>query len=188
MGPERAASLTYEDLLEMFPEEDLVRRELIDGELFVTPSPTYRHQQVVARLLVLLAAQAKAHGGEALAGPFDIKLSERDVVEPDVLFFREETRARIEQRFAPVAPDLVVEVSSPSTRSRDLRQKRDLYEQHGASEYWFVDLESDRVEVYRLLEGRFAGPTLVDRGQILESSVLPGFSVRVEEILGPLET
>jgi Uma2 family endonuclease len=187
MGPERAASLTYEDLFEMFPEEDLVRRELIHGELFVTPSPTYRHQQVVARLLVLLAGQAKEHGGEALAGPFDIKLSERDVVEPDVLFFREETRARIEQRFSPVAPDLVVEVSSPSTRSRDLRQKRDLYEQHGASEYWFVDLESDRVEVYRLLKSRFARPTLLEREQALESPVLPGFSVRVEEILGPLE-
>lgn len=86
----RTTGLTYEDLLEMFPEQDNVRRDLIDGELIVTPSPLRRHQQVVGRLHVLLFRYAEEHGGEALTGPFDVFFSDRNVVEPDVLYVRAE--------------------------------------------------------------------------------------------------
>ncbi len=84
----KTSGLTYQDLLEMFPEEDNVRRELIDGDLIVTPSLLRRHQQVVGRLHVLLFHHAQEHGGEALTGPFDVFFSDRNVVEPDVLYVR----------------------------------------------------------------------------------------------------
>lgn len=181
----RTTGLTYEDLLEMFPEQDNVRRDLIDGELIVTPSPLRRHQQVVGRLHVLLFRYAEEHGGEALTGPFDVFFSDRNVVEPDVLYVGPENLGRMEERFVRSAPDLVVEVSSPSTRGVDLVRKKELYERYSVPEYWFVDLDADRVEAYRLEEGCYAGPTLVERGETLTSPVLPGLQAPVEEILGP---
>ena len=80
----------------------------------------------------------------------------------------------------------MVEVSSPSTRRDDLTRKQALYERHGVPEYWFVDLQSDEIRVYRLAEGRYASPVLLGRDDTLESAVLPGFSASVGEILGPL--
>ena len=181
----RTSGLTYEELLEMFPDEDGVRRELIEGDLIVTPSPIPRHQQVVGRLFVLLFNHAQKHGGEALMGPLDVLFSDRNVVEPDVLYLLPQNLDKLEERFVRSAPDLVVEVSSPSTRRFDLGRKKELYERHRVPEYWFVDLVADRVEVYRLEAGRYGDPTLVERGEALTSPVLPGLQAPVEEILGP---
>ncbi len=82
------------------------------------------------------------------------------------------------------APDLVVEVSSPSTRRIDVGRKKELYERYRVPEYWFVDLDADRMEVYRLQEGRYGSPALVARGDILSSPLLPGLEASVEAILG----
>lgn len=179
----RTSGLTYEDRERMFPDEDIVRRELIGGELIVSPSPSTRHQRVVVELTVRLHAYAREHGGEVYAGPLDVYFTEHDVVEPDVLFVRPEHLARLEQRFVRGAPDLVVEVSSPSTRRLDLTRKRELYERHRVPEYWFVDLEADRVEVYRGDEGRYGSPGMLGRREVLETPLLPGFSLPVDELL-----
>ena len=180
-----ATDLTYVDLDRLFPEVDLVRRELIDGELFVSPSPIPRHQRVVVELASLLLAHSKDHGGQVYPGPLDVYFTERDVVEPDVLFVTAEHADRIEDRFIRGAPDLVIEVSSPSTRRHDLVRKRGLYEAHGVPEYWFVDLDHDRVEAYRPSGRRYGKPTVVGRGEILASTTVPGFEVAVDEVLGP---
>ncbi len=180
----RTTGLTYDDLVRMLPEQDMVRRDLIDGELFVSPSPSLRHQEAVATLLAALYEYAREHGGKALTGPFDVHLTDTNVLEPDVLYVRPENVARIEQRYIPFAPDLVIEVSSPSTRSRDLARKKDLYEQFGATEYWFVDLEANQVEVRRLKGGRYGEPALVARGEALTSPLLPGFDLDADRVLG----
>ena len=87
--------------------------------------------------------------------------------------------------FVRGAPDLAVEVSSPSTRRLELVRKRELYERFGVLEYWYVDLDVDRVEMYRLREGRFGPPTLLGRGGALETTLIPGFAVAVDDLLGP---
>jgi Uma2 family endonuclease len=104
-----------------------------------------------------------------------------------VIFIRAEHAERIERAFVRSAPDLVVEVSSPSTRKRDLTKKRDLYERFGVPEYWFVDLDADRVEVYRREGGAFAPPKILDRDEELDSPEVPGFAMSVDELLGPPE-
>lgn len=181
----KTTGLTYEDLLEMFPEADNVRRELIDGELIVTPSPSDRHQDAVLELGAHLLAWTKEHGGKVYVAPRDVYFTERDVVEPDVLFLRAENLARSEERFVRGAPDVVVEVSSPSTRRLELVRKLELYERFEVKEYWYVDLDADRVEVYRLDEGRYGPPRQVIRGEDLESPEIPGFSISVDDLLGP---
>ena len=184
MATESRAGLTYADLQAMFPEEDLVLRELIEGELYVTPPPTWRHQQAVSEVVGVLWAYAKHHGGRVSPAPTGVLLSDENFVEPDVLFLREESLGKAGKLFVRSAPDLVVEVSSPSTRLIDLGRKRDLYERFGAQEYWFVDLDSDEIHVYRSAEGRFEPPLLFGRGDMLESPLLPGLAVAVDDVLG----
>ncbi|MEX2551374.1 MAG: Uma2 family endonuclease, partial [Actinomycetota bacterium] len=81
-------------------------------------------------------------------------------------------------------PDLVVEISSPSTRRLELVRKRDLYQRFGVPEYWYADLEADRVEIYRLEQGAYAAPEIRYPGQALESTELTGFSMPVDGALG----
>jgi Uma2 family endonuclease len=185
MATQPATGFTYEDL-QRFPEDNL-RRELIDGELIVTPAPARRHQRVVATPVHHLYAHAETHGGEVLPAPFDVYFSDSTVVEPDVIFITVEHLVRLEERFMRSAPDLVVEVSSPSTRRLELVRKRDLYERFGVPEYWFIDLDAERVEVYRLQEDRFGPPVLVGREGTLEPPGVPLLRLSVDDLLGPPE-
>jgi Uma2 family endonuclease len=185
MATQPQTGLTYEDL-QAFPEDNL-RRELIDGELIVTAAPRRRHQQVVARLLTELMLYCREHGGEVLPAPFDVYFSETNVVEPDLIYVRPENLGRFDERYYPAAPDLVVEVSSPSTRRLELVRKRKLYERFGVPEYWFVDLDADRVEVHRLEEGRFGRPVLLARGETLETPQAPGLALPLDDLLGSPE-
>lgn len=181
MSTPEATGLTVADL-EAMPE-DMVIRNLIDGELFVTPAPTTRHQRVVGRVYRRLAAYGDVHGGDALLAPTAVRLSDRDVPEPDVLFVTAEHLGRVGERYVEGPPDVVVEVSSPSTRRLDLVRKRRLYERSGVAEYWFVDLDADRVEVYLLGGGRYGVPAIIEREGMLVSSVLNGLEVAVKEML-----
>ncbi len=116
----------------------------------------------------------------------DVIFSETDVLQPDVLFF---TAGRVGEIGGPRVtgvPDLVVEVASASTRGHDLLRKRDVYERYGVSEYWFVDLEAQRVEVFRLRgddRRRYGDPQLVSRNQSYETNLLPSFTLDVGQIL-----
>jgi len=178
----KTTGLTYEDLAG-FPEDNL-RRELMDGELVVTPAPSTRHQDVVLELGIRLGLYAKEHGGKVYVAPTDVFFSETSVVEPDVLFVRPENISRVEEPFVRGAPDVVVEVSSPSTRRLELVRKRELYERFGVPEYWYVDLDADRVEVYRLEARGYRTPMLLSRGDALESPQAPGLTIPVAELLG----
>src|SRR2546421_738995 len=112
----KTSGLTYEDL-RAFPDDNL-RREIIDGELFVTASPIRRHQRVSMRLGAALFAHEMQYGGEVYPAPTDVFFSDSNVVEPDLLFLRPENlEVHDPDKVAPV-PDLVVEISSPSTRRR----------------------------------------------------------------------
>jgi Uma2 family endonuclease len=181
MATQPRTSYVYDDLRD-FPEDNL-RREIIGGDLIVTAAPAARHQRVAGRLLRLLLNYEDAHGGFALTAPFDVYLSDSDVVEPDVLFITPDNRNKIESPFIRGAPDIVVEISSPSTRKLELQRKLELYERFGVPEYWYVDLDADRIEVYRLAAGAYGLPQLLGRGDKLRSELLPGFAARIDEVL-----
>lgn len=185
MAMQRATGLTYTDLAE-FPDDNL-RREIIDGELFVTAAPSYRHQSVVKRLLRFLDRYVEEHGGDVVVSPFDVFLSEVDVVQPDLLVVTTEKLERLEEAFLRGAPDIAIEVSSRSTRRLELIRKRDLYERYGVPEYWYVDLDADRIEVYRRSDEGFGRPLVLERSDELTPALLPGFSASVDHILGAPE-
>jgi len=152
-----------------------------------TPAPSTRHQDAVLELGAALLAYTKRHGGRVFVAPTDVFVSDTNVVEPDVLYVRPGNAGRVEVRFVRSAPDLVVEVSSPSTRRLELVRKRELYERFGVPEYWYVDLDADRVEARRMEEGAFVVPEITGRGQVVASSAVPGFSIEVDDLLGPPE-
>jgi Uma2 family endonuclease len=185
MATQPKTGLTYEDL-QAFPEDNF-RRELIDGELIVTPAPATRHQDVVLELGARLLAHVKEHGGKVFIAPTDVFFSDTNVVEPDVLYVKPGNVDRVEKKFFRSAPDVVAEVSSPSTRRLELVRKHELYARFGVPEYWYVDLEADRVEVYELGARNYGRPSLLGRGDVLETPQIPGWSIPVDELLGPAE-
>lgn len=177
-----ATGLTIADV-EAMPPDPHVKRELIAGELFVSPKGVRRHQRVIALLSHYLTGWALEHGGEVYAEP-DVHYSDRDAVIPDVVLVSAETERVLDPDTIDRAPDLIVEVSSPSTRSHDLVRKRALYEAQGVREYWFADLEADRIEVYRLdMGGRYPPPVVVEADGVIEPPHLPGLRVTVDDAL-----
>jgi len=185
-NPERETGmkLTYDDFV-LFPD-DGKRHELIDGEHYVTASPNTKHQQVSMELGFLIRSWLEDHPiGRVFAAPFDTVLSNFDVVEPDLIYLSHE-RAAIIMTSVHLrgAPELLVEIGSPSTRQRDETIKRRLYERKGVDEYWFVDPELDVVRVYRREGERFARPVELSResDDTLTTPLLPDLTLPLERI------
>jgi Uma2 family endonuclease len=183
-GPTEGVKLTYDDFL-LFPD-DGKRHELIDGEHYVTPSPNTKHQRVQINLVRALLSYLDAHPvGEIFCAPFDIVLSQHDVVEPDVLYISHDRAAEVlTPQHVQGAPELVVEIASKSTRRRDETIKRRLYERDGVSEYWIVDPEIDAMRVYRRAGDRFerAVELTSERGDVLTTPLLPRLEIELARI------
>ncbi len=173
--------LTYEDYLRL---EDDKRYELINGRLHEMPAPGFEHQEVLNTLNVLLYLFVRDKGmGKVLPAPFDVVLSDTVVVQPDILFISNENLKNIKngRLFGP--PDLVVEIVSPSSYKRDRYEKFALYEKHGVKEYWLVYPEYRAIEVWCLKDGKYVLHTVAAGSGEVESCVLKGFKMRVEEVL-----
>lgn len=174
---------TYEDY-ELFPDDGR-RHELIDGERYVTPSPFARHQKTVVNLTLLLGPPIRERQrGELFVAPFDVVLSDLDVVQPDLLFISAERAEILTEKHVRGAPDLVVEVLSESTRRTDEIVKRKLYERFGVREYWAIDPLLESVKVYRLEAGAFrrTAELTAEAGDTLETPLFPGLAVPLSEI------
>jgi len=172
--------LTYDDFL-LFPDDGR-RHELIDGEHYVTPSPNTRHQRLVVRLSVALAAYVEHHpaSGEVFVAPFDVVFSNVDVVEPDLLFVAGDQQEIVTDKHVRGAPALVVEILSPGTRRVDEKIKYRLFERAGVREYWLVDPELDLVKVFRrAADGSFprVAELTSEAGDTLATPLLPAFTL-----------
>ena len=179
-----ATKMTYDQYC-LLPD-DGKQYELIDGELFVTPAPTPKHQDIVGQLYARLLAYVKANAlGKVYIAPVDILLDDHTVVQPDILFIRQDRLSIVGQKVVAAAPDLVVEVLSPSTFHIDLRRKMATYSQFGVQEYWIADPLRRLVEVYRREgEGLRLATTLSD-GETLTSPLLPGFACPISSLWLP---
>ena len=181
--PRPGVKLTYDDFV-LFPD-DGKRHELIDGAHYVTPSPNLKHQAVSRNLLTTIALFLRQHPlGRVYGAPLDVVFSHFDVVEPDVLYVSEARREVRTTKNIQGAPDLVVEIGSPSTRRRDEKLKHQLYERFNVAEYWVVDPDIDIVRVYRLQDGKYlrAHELSLDRGDVLTTRLLPALELPLSEI------
>jgi len=179
-----ALKLTYDDFVS-FPD-DGKRHELIDGEHYVTPSPNTQHQRIVGSLHLLIASWLETRPvGQVFLAPYDVVLSEFDVVEPDLVYLSNERAAQVlTPLHANGVPEIVIEIASKGTRKRDETVKRRLYERMGVSEYWVVDPEIDAVRVYRRDGDRFARLVELSResNDILMTVLLPGLELPLSRV------
>jgi Uma2 family endonuclease len=141
--------VSFTDLQQM--PDDGRRYELYDGEVVELTGPIPLHQVVANNIKRVLEAYSKAHGGLSLVSPIDIVFSEYDVVQPDVVYFTQ-ARRHLVDFYAAIrhAPDLVVEVLSPSTRGNDRGRKMQMFARFGVPEYWIADPSTACLEVHGL--------------------------------------
>jgi Uma2 family endonuclease len=175
--------LTYDDFL-LFPD-DGKRHELIDGEHYVTPSPSRKHQAIAWNLAATIGPYLETNPvGRAFAAPFDVVFSQFDVVEPDLLFVSNARLDVLTTKNVQGAPNLVVEIGSPSTRQRDETIKRKLYERFGVEEYWVIDPEIETIAVYRHVGESYQRvlELAVERNDTLTTPLLPGLTLPLQRI------
>ncbi len=171
---------TYEDYL-LLPEDR--RYEILDGDLFMTPAPTPYHQLVSRNLEFLLHRHVREHAlGEVLYAPCDVVLSKTDVLQPDILFVAADRRAIIGEKYISGAPDLVVEVLSPSTADRDTDVKTKIYARFGVKELWIADPDAKTVAVLTNSGEGFLREGLFRQGELLRSPLLPALTIPLDEI------
>jgi len=174
---------TYEEFMSL-PEGGPFRTEIIDRELCMTPSPNTRHQRIISNIHFLFRAfLLRQPVGEIFLSPCDMVLSKDplQVVDPNLLFVSTKHLSIITEENIHGSPDLPVEILSPSTESSDRRVKHSLYERFGVCEYWIVDLETQIVQVSRLVDGRYPTPLEFGLEDRLESPLLPGLSIPLSE-------
>ncbi|NJL82938.1 MAG: Uma2 family endonuclease [Chloroflexaceae bacterium] len=166
--------------LELLPQSEGIRYEIIDGELLVTRSPHRKHQQVAGKIYRALDAWSESSGsGQAIPSP-GIIATETDNVIPDVVWVSNERLALIEDEAGHLNafPELIVEVLSPGVNNsrRDRQVKRKLYSIHGVIEYWIADRLTKQLEIYRRNQGQLVLVTTLICDDPLTSPLLPGFS------------
>ena len=181
MATGQQVRLTYQDYLNL--PESAERCELIDGEYYIMSGPSEEHQDAVGNIYSELRIFVRRDRlGKVLIAPFDVILSPHDVFQPDVMFVSNE---RLHLRTGDDirgAPDLVVEVLSPSTAHQDRVVKRERYAMFGVQEYWIVDTESMSVEVMSARDGVLENVGIYREGEKMRSSLLSGFQMDVSSI------
>jgi Uma2 family endonuclease len=179
---------TYKDYLS-WPDE--FRCELINGVIYdMCAAPRRVHQDVSRELVEVFLAFFKGKQCTVYFAPFDVILtafgdreSDSDtVVQPDLSVFCD--RSKLTDAGATGAPELAVEILSPSTAFKDQEEKRHLYERHRVREYWVVNPANETIMIYMLGDdGKFLRPELVCRGEVVRSSIFPGLEVAIDTIL-----
>ncbi len=156
------------------------RFELINGEVIEIPTPSIRHQRRAGRVMLLV--DKLKPDGEVLISPLEVYLDEYNIPEPDIVWVAANSICQIGENRLIGAPDLVVEILSPSTAKRDKIEKFSLYEKHGTREYWLVDPDYDQIEVWKRSEDRFERQRVYGIGDTFESAVLGGNTIEVAPI------
>ena len=173
---------TYDDYTQL-PDNGM-RYEVIKGELYMSPAPSPKHQQIILKLAIAMSQFVHADQlGEIYQSPIDVKTSDfAGVVQPDLLFIASKQLDIVQETLIEGVPDLIVEVLSPGNPLHDRRIKFELYAQAGVREYWLIDPDARTVEIYVLRGQAYAPLGNFGIGQQTRSEVLEGFVVDVEKI------
>jgi Uma2 family endonuclease len=194
---EGGSRYTYADMLEW---DENYRAEIIDGALFVAEPPATYHQDISMQLSIQIGNFLKGKTAKVFAGPFGVRLFPKDdlsdstVLEPDITVVCD--LSKLDKRGCNGAPDMIIEILSPSNTPHDLVYKFNKYLKAGVREYWTVDGDSKSVQVHILdqsnaqpryitsLYGVFdpANPESVDGPDTVPVSVLPGCVIDLKEV------
>jgi Uma2 family endonuclease len=179
---------SYADYLTWQFQEKL---ELIKGKVFkMSPAPSTTHQRISRKLTGVMISAFKNHSCELFIAPFDVRLLDRKnstldkeiytVVQPDLCVICDD--AKIDERGAIGAPDLVIEILSPGNSNKEMKYKFDLYEEAGVLEYWIVNPADKTVFIYVLKENQFIGMHPLIEEDSIQSKLFPELDFKLESI------
>lgn len=181
---------TYADYLKWQFEE---RVELIKGKIFAMSGPNRAHQEISSYLHLEIGNYLKGKDCKVYSAPFDVRLPRKSkedkdivtVVQPDLCVICD--RSILDFKGCLGAPDIVVEITSPSNNITELKNKYDIYEEAGVKEYWIVSPQDNYLMVYTLINGKYHASRLMVAGDVFHSSVLEGFSLNLKDMFDSLD-
>ena len=172
---------TYQDYLEL--PDDRNRYEILQGELIMSPAPVTIHQKISMILInFLFNYTSKKHMGSVFHAPYDVILSDINILQPDVIFVSNANKKIITEKNIQGAPDLVIEILSLATAYHDLIEKKEIYQSAGVKEYWIVDPKMQWIEVYVLEEGKYHLFQRAEKSGTVQSKILAGFEIPLAKI------
>jgi Uma2 family endonuclease len=155
----------------------------------VTPSPSLRHQDLVGRLYLAIGnfLATRPGIGRIFLSPLDVVFTIHDVVEPDLVFVAGDQTDILTEANIQGPPAIVIEILSKSTRSRDERIKKELFDRGGVREYWIVDPDRSQVTVYRRERSALDARSTVSAADsaVLTTASIPGFSLSLSDLFRP---
>ena len=158
--------------------------QLINGDLIMSPSPLLLHQLIIGKLHLLISnhLQQSNIGGLVVLSPMDVRLDEENIFQPDLLYISEERKLELVQDRISGAPDLIIEILSPSTAYYDLKEKKDFYERYGVKEYLIIDPKRFDAEVYVLTENQFELQQKEKHNGTISLNTLPGLQINLQKL------
>jgi Uma2 family endonuclease len=172
---------TYEDYLEL-PDDGKIY-EIIDGELYMSTSPTPNHQTIVHDFSFTLIAYLRGHPiGKVFPAPLEVYFSEINLTRPDIMFISNEHLDIIKPTQIKGAPDLVIEELSPNTEKRDRTVKLKMYAKLGVEEYWMAREKTTTIQIFRPREGKLVPVARLGKTDMLTSPLFPGLEIPLDEI------
>ena len=176
LAVEKKKKYTVEDYMLL---EEGAPFQLINYDLIMSPSPIPLHQVISGRLNQLMFNYLDSTNNEGflVCAPMDVKLDEGNVLQPDILYVSAERKSDLVKDRVEGAPDLVIEILSPSNAYYDLRQKKDIYEKFGVKEYIIVDPIAQNADLYILKDGVYNLHQKAQKNEQLDSILLPGLSI-----------
>jgi Uma2 family endonuclease len=177
------SKLTYDEF-QTLPRDGRKLIELIEGEVFMTPSPNTKHQMAAGNLHFALRKFSDEHGlGRVFFAPYDVVFSKWTALEPDLIFIRKERLSIITDANVAGPPDLVIEILSPSNRAYDRKKKFRVYEEGGVSEVWYVDPEKRSVEILNIgPDRRYEVTAELSGDAAIVSRALPGLALTLDQV------
>jgi Uma2 family endonuclease len=171
---------SYQDY-QLLPED--IRYEILDGDLCMVSSSNTKHQRVSKKLLVALARQVEERNlGEIFVAPYDVILSDDNIVQPDILFIAGGRVGLVGELNLQGVPDLVIEILSAGSRKKDLETKKKIYARFGVGEYWVVDPDAETIAVQIWTEIGYLRYAVYAKSECLSSPLLPVVKIRLQDI------
>ncbi len=156
------------------------RYQLVDGDLHMAPGPNLFHQEIILNLACLIKPHVAHQSlGKVLVSPLDVYLTETNVFQPDILFVSQKNLHILQKDGVHGAPDLIIEILSPSISRLDLGSKKRVYARCGVLEFWAVDPQERKVVVYNLRKSETEPTKTWLEGDCFESKLLPGLELEV---------
>jgi Uma2 family endonuclease len=178
----KARLLTYEEYARLTPPDN-GNYELHNGQIIFMPTPIPAHQLVSANLLVEIYTFAKKNNlGRVISAPMDTVFTPTDVLQPDLLFLSTARLHLIGEKKIEGAPDLVIEILSPSNGPKEMSYKKFIYEITEVREYWVINIDKKIITQYEKIENEFHIRTVFQEKDMLTSIVLEGFSTSVQAL------